>query len=176
VAVGYVGSLRRRHGVRTLKQLREVPGIRPVVIGDGPQLGWLRARLPDAKFTGALQTGDLARAMASLDLLVHPGTEETCSHALRQGAASGVPVVAPRSGGALAVVRPRETGLLDNPASDHDLARAVAAVAADHHRHLMGRAGRELALDRPWRVAVDELVEHHYRPLVGQARPVTGAA
>lgn len=170
VVVGYVGSLRRHHGVRTLKQLGEVPGIRPVLVGDGPQRSWLRARLPDAKLTGSLQTGDLSRAMASFDLLIHPGAEETCAHALRQAAASGVPVVAPRSGGAIDVVRSLETGLLYDPTSEHALSRAVAAVAADQHRVLMGRRGRELALDRPWRIAVDELVEAHHGVLVGHKR------
>ena len=98
-----------------------------MLIGDGPQKPWLRARLPHAKLTGALETGYLTRAMAALDLLVHPGTEETCCHALREAGASGVPVVAPRAGGALDVVRSMESGLLYDPAEPHGLARAVAS-------------------------------------------------
>ena len=142
-----------------------MPGIRPVLIGDGPQRPWLRARLPHAKLTGALETGYLTRAMAALDLLVHPGTEETCCHALREAGASGVPVVAPRAGGAPDVVRSMESGLLYDPAEPHGLARAVAAVAGDRHRSLLGERGRELAVRRDWRAAVDELVEQHYLPL-----------
>lgn len=173
VVVGYVGSLHRRHGVRALADLALVPGIRPVVIGDGPQREWLAKRLPDARFTGAMETGDLTRAIASLDVLVHPGLRETCCHALREAAASGVPVVAPRAGGAVDAVRPLETGLLYDATDQHALARAVAAVAADRHRGLLGARGRELALRRPWTSAVDELVERHYRPLAGvpQNRP-----
>ena len=165
VVVGYVGSLHRRHGVRALGELADVPGIRPVLIGDGPQKPWLRARLPHAKLTGALETGYLTRAMAALDLLVHPGTEETCCHALREAGASGVPVVAPRAGGAPDVVRSMESGLLYDPTEPHGLARAVAAVAGDRHRSLLGERGRELAVRRDWRAAVDELVEQHYLPL-----------
>jgi phosphatidylinositol alpha 1,6-mannosyltransferase len=169
VVVGYVGSLHRRHGVRALADLAQVPGIRPVVVGDGPQRPWLRSRLPGAKLTGPLETGDLTRALASLDVLVHPGPEETCCHALREAAASGVPVVAPRSGGAPDVVRSLETGLLYDPTESRGLARAVAAVAGDRHRALLGARGRELALARDWREAVDELVGHHYAAPAGGA-------
>lgn len=176
VVVGYVGALRKRHGVRALTELARVPGIRPVVVGDGPQRAWLEARLPGARFTGALETGDLARAVASLDVLVHPGTEETCCHALREAAASGVPVVAPRAGGAADVVRSLETGLLYDPVGTHALARAVAAVAGDSHRNLLGARAREVAVRRDWRVAVDELVEGHYRPLLGRPISAAGAA
>ncbi|HYF73642.1 MAG TPA: glycosyltransferase [Nocardioides sp.] len=164
VVVGYVGSLRNRHDVRRLAALSTVPGIRPVVVGDGPQRGWLERRLPGAKFLGELSTGDLTAVLPSLDLLVHPGQQETCCHALREAAASGVPVVAPRAGGAPDVVRHLETGLLYDPADGNALTRAVEAVAADRHRGLLGARARELAT-RTWCDAVDELVEAHYRPL-----------
>jgi phosphatidylinositol alpha 1,6-mannosyltransferase len=162
IVVGYAGALTGRHGVRELTALNRVPGIRPVIIGDGAQRGWLTHRLPHARLTGPLATGDLAVALATLDVLVHPGRQETCSHALREAAASGVPVVAPRAGGALDVVRHLDNGLLYDPAADQGLADAVAAVAADPHRRLLGQRGRELALVRSWRDAVDELVAAHY--------------
>ncbi len=170
VVVGYVGSLHRRHGVRRLASLTEVPGIRPVLVGDGPQRDWLRRRLPGAVLTGALGPGDLAVAMASLDVLVHPGEEESCCHVLREAAASGVPVVAPRAGGAREVVRPLETGLLHEPGDPLGPARAVAVLAGDRHRALLGERARELSTARSWTDAVDELVEQHLLPLVGARR------
>jgi phosphatidylinositol alpha 1,6-mannosyltransferase len=162
VVVGYVGGLHRQAGVRRLAGLANVPGIRPVLIGSGPERDWLARRLPDARFTGPLGIGDLTVALPSLDLLVHPGEHETDCHALREAAASGVPVVAPRAGGAADVVGHLETGVLYDPADPRDLARAVAAVAADPRRHLLGAAGRERALRRTWVEAVDELVTTYY--------------
>jgi len=156
VVVGYVGSLDKRHGVRRLAELASVPGVRPVVIGDGPQRGWLETRLPDAKFTGALQTGDLTVALPTLDVLVHPGEHETCCHVLREAAASGVPVVAPRAGGATDVVRHLETGLLYDRTDPKDFGRAVRSVVADRHRALLGERARELST-RTWADAVAEL-------------------
>ncbi|MDQ6522524.1 glycosyltransferase [Nocardioides sp. LHD-245] len=162
VVVGYVGSLHRTGGVRRLAALAALPGIRVVVIGAGPEREWLARRLPDARFTGPLGVGDLTIAMPTLDLLVHPGEHETDCHVLREAGASGVPVVAPRSGGARDVVSHLETGILYDAADSRDLARAVASVAADPHRRLLGAAGRERALRRTWVDAVDELVTTAY--------------
>ena len=132
VVVGYVGSLRNRHDVRRLVELAQVPGIRPVVVGDGPQRGWLEARLPGAKFTGS------ARAPATWPRCCPPSTC-WCTPAPARPAATrcarprrrGVPVVAPRSGGAPDVVRHLETGLLYDDAH--------RARAARRRRRARGR-------------------------------------
>ena len=167
VVVGYVGSLHRRHGVRRLAELAALPGTRLVVIGDGPQRAWLRSRLPDGvRFTGELAPRQAAAAIASLDVLVQPGTRATCAHALREAAACGVPCVAPRAGGATDVVRHLETGLLYDPTQSLALADAVAAVVADPRRRLLGDRAREVVARRSWSVAVDELVEEHYASLL----------
>lgn len=162
VVVGYVGSLHKRHGVRRLPELTRIPGVRLIVIGDGPERGWLEDRLPRATFTGELATGDLATAIASLDVLAHPGETETCCHALREAAASGVPLVAPRAGGAADVVRHLENGLLVDPAVASAFADGVSALVSDSRRCLLGERGRELALGRSWHDAVDELLLEHY--------------
>jgi phosphatidylinositol alpha 1,6-mannosyltransferase len=170
VVVGYVGSLRKRHGVRRLAEVATVPGTRLVVVGDGPQQAWLRGRLPESvRFTGTLKPREAAMAIASLDLLVAPSTVATCAHALREAAACGVPVVAPRAGGAIDGVRHLESGLLYDPADPVGLADAVAAVVADRRRQLLGDHAREVSARRTWRDAVDELVREHYAPLLGSS-------
>ncbi|NYI75408.1 glycosyltransferase [Nocardioides panzhihuensis] len=157
VVVGYAGNLARSHGVRRLAELTTVPGIRLVIIGDGPQRGWLKQRIPQAKLTGPLGTGDMAVALASLDVLVHPGEEEGCGHILREAAASAIPVIAPRAGAAAEIVQHMETGVLYDPARSRELADAVASVVSDPRRRLLGDRGRELVATRPWSDAVDEL-------------------
>lgn len=175
VVVGYVGSLHKRHGVRRLPELAGLAGTRLVVIGDGPQRTWLQHRLPGAKLVGELGTGDLAVALASLDVLVHPGEQETCCHALREAAASGVPVVAPRRGGAGDLLAHLQTGLLYDPDEPGGLARAVAALSADRHRALMGTHARSASLARTWPAAVDELVLEHLRHLPTEVEDRTPA-
>jgi phosphatidylinositol alpha 1,6-mannosyltransferase len=168
VVVGCAGGLHRREGLAALAGLGALPGIRLVVLGEGPPRRRLQARLPGVRFTGPLATGDLAVTLASLDVLAHPGRHETCGHLLRAAAASGVPAVAPRSGGAVDVVRPLQTGLLHDPDDPRGLVEAVAAVAADPRRRLLGARGRDLAVRRDWHDAVDELVARHYAPLLGR--------
>lgn len=179
VVVGYAGSLHERHGVRRLVELADLRGVQLVVVGNGPQESWLRRHLPRARFTGALGTGDLATALASMDVLVHPGEAETCCHTLREAAASAVPVVAPRSGGAPRVVRDLETGLLYDPGTATGLRRAVESVAGDRHRALLGARGRELST-RTWRDSCAELLAEVYAPLLGPGelagRPRTALA
>ena len=175
VVVGYVGSLHKRNGVRRLAEAAAVPGVRLVVIGEGTQRAWLKDNLPDAKFLGALETGELATVMASLDLLLHPGAEETDCLALREAMASGIPVVAPAAAGATDVVEHGVTGLLYDPAEDHGLRRAVALLAGSaEKRTQMGAAARTAIQDRTWAVAADELITTHYAEAIRvheQARP-----
>ena len=153
-----------------------MPGTRLVVIGDGPQRRWLADRMPDATFPGTLTGGDLATALASLDVLVHPGEEETCCHVLREAAASGVPVVAPASGGTLDAVRHERTGLLYDPADPRGLRRAVAGMVGDPDlRSLLGRQARTRAELRSWHDAVEELVAVHYAETLRRASFPTAA-
>lgn len=177
VVVGYVGALEKDHGVRRLPALAALPGVRLVVVGQGSQHDWLAHRTTgvagSAKLAGPLAAGDLATAVASLDVLVHPGGQLTCAHALREAGASGVPVVAARTGGARDVVHHLESGLLVDVTDPRALADAVGAVVADRHRGLLGAHGRRLAEQRTWRDAVDELLAVHYGGLVATAAPAT---
>jgi phosphatidylinositol alpha 1,6-mannosyltransferase len=180
VVVGYVGSLHKRNGVRRLAEAAQVPGVRLVVIGDGAQKPWLKDNLPEAKFLGKLETGELATAMASLDLLLHPGTEETDCLALREAMASGVPVIAPAAAGASDVIEHGVTGLLYDPAEDRGLRRAVALLSGDESkRRDMGAAARAAIEGRDWAIAADELIATHYPAAIGvheAASPDPGAA
>ncbi len=166
VTVGFVGTMRRSDGVRRLHDLTTVPGIRPVLIGDGKQRDWLRSRLPSAKFLPDLASGELATAVASLDLLVHPSDTLTAAHALRAAAACGTPVVAARAGGAGEMVRHLETGLLFG---GDDFADTVASLAADRHRADLGQRARAFVADRTWQAAVSELLDEHLTHLLPQA-------
>lgn len=173
IVVGHAGELRRRHGVRRLVDAARVPGGRLVVIGEGPQRTWLENQVTDAKFTGALASGELATALASLDFLVQPSEIETCGHLVRAALASGVPVVAPNAGGSPGIVRDGETGLLYDPSEPKALRKAVSHLLADPElRTRLGVRARELSETRDWTVAATELLELHLaRAQQGKAVP-----
>lgn len=168
VVVGYVGRLAAEKQVRRLKELSAIPGTRLVVVGDGPELKWLRKKLPDAKFTGMLTGVELASAFASLDVFVHTGENETFCQTIQEAQASGVPVVAPAKGGPLDLVHPERTGLLYDPADARSLRRAVHRLALDDTlRADLAAGGLARVAGRSWSDVVDELVTKHYVGAIG---------
>ncbi|TNM50127.1 glycosyltransferase family 1 protein [Nocardioides albidus] len=162
--VGYVGRLAAEKQVRRLADLADVPGIRLVVVGDGPEAPYLRQRLPDATFTGMLTGPDLAAAFASLDVFVHTGLNETFCQTIQEAQASGVAVVAPAIGGPLDLVEHGRTGLLYDAHDPAALRTAVEGLATDGSlRAALAANGLSRVADRSWARVVDELVERHYR-------------
>ena len=68
--------------------------------------------MPDAIFTGQLVGTELGRVMASLGLLVHPGTDETFCQVVQEALSAGVLVIAGPVGGPLDLVDDGRNGLL----------------------------------------------------------------
>jgi phosphatidylinositol alpha 1,6-mannosyltransferase len=111
---------------------------------------------------GRLDGPDLARAYASFDLFLHAGTEETFGQTLQEAHAAGLPVVAPRAGGPIDLVRHGENGLLFTPDDEADLRRSVAMLVADAGlRRRMGEAGRRSVLGRSWENVCGTLLDHY---------------
>jgi phosphatidylinositol alpha 1,6-mannosyltransferase len=173
VLVGYVGRLAVEKRVDLLAGVSRIPGVRLVVIGDGPAAPALRRALPDAVFLGMRHGAQLARLYASMDVFVHSGPYETFGQTVQEAAASGLPVVAPASGGPVDLVVDGVTGLLVPPLSDAALADAVATLAADGElRASMAAAGRELVLGRSWAAVGDQLIDH-YAAVLGANFPAS---
>lgn len=177
VVVGYVGRLAAEKEVHRLEEVARVPGVRLVVVGDGPERAHLEKVLPGAKFTGMLTGSDLAGAFASLDVFVHTGTHETFCQTVQEAQASGVAVVAPAAGGPLDLVRHDATGMLYDPDDTRALRRTVATLAGDPAlRARLAGAGRHDVQGRTWERVVDELVTTHYPAVLRRRQPAARAA
>jgi phosphatidylinositol alpha 1,6-mannosyltransferase len=171
IVVGYVGRLASEKRVRLLGHLRDVPGIKLVVVGDGPSRRRLERRLPDAEFLGWRNGVELATAMASLDVFVHTGRHETFCQTIQEALASGVPVVTPAMGGPLDLVHHGENGWLYPPDSPELMAQAVDNLASDPlGRTAMGGRARAAVEHRTWASIGDELLDH-YGALLGATAP-----
>jgi phosphatidylinositol alpha 1,6-mannosyltransferase len=186
--VGYVGRLAPEKQVERLTALRGLPGVRLVVVGDGPSRPGLADALPAAEFLGFRDGDDLARVYASLDVFVHTGPSETFCQAVQEALASGLPVVAPDAGGPRDLVLPGRTGYLVPPrpdgadasdpvavAADAKLRAAVAALTDPVLRRRFGAAARQSVLRRTWSAVCDELVGH-YSEVLGQQAVARRAA
>lgn len=82
--VGYVGRLATEKRVELLAPACRLPGVRVVVVGDGPARRQLARALPGAVFLGERHGEQLARLYASLDLFVHTGPYETFGQTLQE--------------------------------------------------------------------------------------------
>ncbi|WP_137990600.1 glycosyltransferase family 4 protein [Streptomyces vilmorinianum] len=164
--VGYIGRLAPEKRVELLSGVCALPGVRVVVVGDGPSEPALRAALPGAAFLGRRTGAELARIFASLDVFAHTGPYETFCQTVQEAMASGVPVVAPAAGGPLDLVDHRRTGLLVPPDDAEALRDAVASLAAAPAlRAAYGRAGRTAVEGRTWEAVGDELIGHYLEVL-----------
>jgi phosphatidylinositol alpha 1,6-mannosyltransferase len=173
--VGYVGRLAAEKQVEDLRVLCGLPGVRLVIIGDGPERDRLERVLPGAVFTGFLGGDDLARALASLDVFVHPGESETFCQTVQEALASGVPVVATGRGGPLDLVRSSVDGWLYRPGDLDDLRQRVLDLTGDDaKRRSFGAAARQSVAARTWESLGDQLIGY-YRE-AQRLRPVDDAS
>jgi phosphatidylinositol alpha 1,6-mannosyltransferase len=162
VIVGYVGRLAIEKRVDLLAAVAALPGVKLAVTGGGPMEEELRAALPSAAFLGMRYGEDLARIYASLDLFVHTGPFETFGQTIQEASASGLPVIAPASGGPVDLVEDGETGYLVAPGDPDALSAAVRRLAADLAlRARLGSAARRRVLGRTWSALTDELLGHY---------------
>jgi phosphatidylinositol alpha 1,6-mannosyltransferase len=177
VIVGYVGRLAIEKRVDLLAAVAALPGVKLAVTGSGPMEEELRAALPSAAFLGMRYGADLARIYASLDVFVHTGPFETFGQTIQEASASGLPVVAPASGGPLDLVDDGMTGYLVPPGDPDALAAAVRKLAGDTAlRERLGAAARRRVLGRTWSALTDELVAHYAAVINADALPARLAA
>ncbi|MEU5114051.1 glycosyltransferase family 1 protein [Streptomyces longwoodensis] len=173
--VGYVGRLAPEKHVELLAGVCGLPGVKVVVVGDGPSEPHLTEALPGAAFLGRRTGDELARIFASLDVFVHTGPFETFCQTVQEAMASGVPVVAPAAGGPLDLVAHGRTGLLVPPHDASAVRDAVRTLAADPAlRAAYGAAARDTVEGRTWAAIGDRLIEH-YADVLGARRPVVAA-
>jgi len=177
VIVGYVGRLAIEKRVDLLAAVAALPGVKLAVTGGGPMEEELRAALPTAVFLGMRSGPDLARIYASLDVFVHTGPFETFGQTIQEAAASGLPVVAPASGGPLDLVDDGRTGFLVPPGDPDALSAAVRKLTEDAAlRAQFGAAGRRRVLGRTWSALTDELLGHYAAVIDADAPPAWLAA
>lgn len=160
--VGYVGRLAHEKRVGDLARLATMRGVRLVIIGEGPDGPRLRRLMPRAVFAGFLGGGELAQAVASLDVMVHPGELETFGQSVQEALAAGVPVVAPRRGGPVDLVDHGANGFLYEPGRLDRMRAAVAMLVDDEDLRLgLGARARVSVEGRTWPRVCAALIDHY---------------
>ncbi|WP_420881846.1 glycosyltransferase, partial [Rhodococcus sp. (in: high G+C Gram-positive bacteria)] len=151
--------------IRALQAVRRrIDGAVLVIVGGGPYAERLQALAHECGvaehvvFTGGVPATELAAHHTIADVFAMPcrtrgaGLDvEGLGIVYLEASASGVPVIAGRSGGAPETVRENETGLVVDGTSVDDIATALIEVLGDRDRAAaMGAAGREF-VQAHWR-------------------------
>lgn len=174
--VGFLGRLVMEKGLDvfsdTIDQLnRRRVKHKVLIVGEGPARGWFENRLPDAVFTGLQDSANLARAVASMDMLFNPSVTETFGNVTLEAMACGLPVVAAKATGSQSLVEDGRSGRLITPGALAQFAEALRsycenpALRAEH-----GSTGEQRSLDYSWD-AINQTVADTYLRLIRQRMP-----
>lgn len=162
IVIGYMGRLAAEKQVSDLSVLADIPGTRMVVVGGGPSRKALKKRLPNALFLGKKEGEELARALATMDLFVHPGELETFCQAIQEALASGLPVLAPAKGGPIDLVQSGRTGYLYQPGDLEALRHHTEELVVDEEKRMrFSLEARQFTATRTWPIICDQLLDHY---------------
>lgn len=168
IAILFFGRLVLEKGVKTfisvLRELQCRVPVTPLIVGAGPAAGAFAA-LPGAVMTGHLDGPDLARAVASADIMLTPSTTETFGNVVLEAMASGLPVVSADAPSARALLVDGETGLLCLPGAVPAYVDAITRLLDAGLRRAMGLKAHAASAAYSWDAA-SESVADAYRSIV----------
>lgn len=147
------------------------PGHHLLLVGAGDALPATLPASPAAARIGVLpfqrDQGELARILASCDLLVHPSDCETFGLIVLEAMGCGIPVVATASGG-IAELVDAGSGVLAQPNCADSLAAAIGAACDGDLAALGANARRKVESYFDWEQVFVQLAER-YRTLMAPA-------
>jgi alpha-1,6-mannosyltransferase len=111
----------------------------------------------------------LARLLASCDVLVHPGDGETFGLIVLEAMACGLPVVATNAGGVAELVD-AGTGILAEPNDAASLAGAIEAIYARDLQRMGEAARRKAAGHYDWNEILPQVMKRYDGLLAGYPR------
>jgi glycosyltransferase involved in cell wall biosynthesis len=148
------------------------------IAGEGPLAESLRALARSlnvehrVRFHGYVDRVGLARLRAAADIFVLTSVSESCSMALLESIAAGIPAIATRVGGTCELIEHGRTGLLVGAHDANELCAALTSLAGNAPlRRQFSEAGRALLIDRfSWRLTALRY-EALFLEAIGRAQP-----
>ncbi|ODB74022.1 MULTISPECIES: glycosyltransferase family 4 protein [Micromonospora] len=145
-----------QHLLAGLPRLRDRhPGLRAVIVGDGPYRADLEAEVHrlglggTVSMPGFLGGADLPAVMAASDCFAVPSIYEPFGMVALEGAAAGAPLAVARTGGLAEIVEPGVTGMTFAPHDPDGLVEAVHALLSDRERaRVLARRARAMVHER----------------------------
>lgn len=169
-----------RDTIRALAQLKDLPGVKLVCVGDGDDLPACRAEAEQLgvqdriTFAGRLPRDAVEHHYKTADALIFPSFRESMGAVLYEAMRWSLPIITTRIGGPGSIVDDT-CGLqvdVDTPAQlASDLAEAIRKLALDpDYGHRLGTAARTKVLSKAlWEKKAEELIKIYDSVLVTQA-------
>lgn len=164
----YAGRISPEKNIRLLPELMEIlkndskRHYRLLVAGSGPSSDWLASeadrRAPErVTFLGHISDkAELADLFANCDAFVHPNPREPFGIAPLEAMASGLPVVAPNSGGVLSYANDENAWLAEpGPTSFAEAVRSVFFCSVTRSSRI--KRGLETAAKYSWESSTDSI-------------------
>ena len=124
---------------------------RVLIVGEGPARDSFAQQVPDAVFAGFMMGFDLARAVASMDVLLFPSVTETFGNVTLEAMSAGLPVVGANATGTSSLIEDGVTGRLIEPRDIAGYADALQHyIESPAARAAAGAAGRTAAARYSW--------------------------
>ncbi|KGX87520.1 glycosyltransferase family 4 protein [Pontibacillus litoralis] len=158
----FVGRLAPEKEIHKLKPLLEQRNdVRLAIVGDGPVRDQLEQRFAGTNtiFTGFLHGEELSQAFASADAFIFPSVTETLGLVILEAMASGLPVIAAKSGPTMEQVDDERTGLLFENEDTSSLVHAVEKLEQRTLHEAMRENAREEAEKYSWTIPSQQIIE-----------------
>jgi sugar transferase (PEP-CTERM/EpsH1 system associated) len=151
--VGRLDPVKDQAGlIRAFAQVRsQFPEAVLVIAGDGPCREELRGLVAALRLGESVrllgERKDIPNVLGAMDVFVLPSIAEGISNTILEAMATGLPIVATRTGGNPELIEDNVAGILVPVRAPEALARAVSTYLRDPQlRHAHGRAARERAI------------------------------
>lgn len=137
-----VSRLVSKNGIDILIQAiagvkKVIPGIRCLIIGDGPERENYKLQIANGKLEGNIELfGEIPHEkipayLHQADVFVRPSRSEGMGNAFVEALAAGLPIIGTPVGGITDIIEDGKTGLLVRPDDPRDLAEKIIRVLGD---------------------------------------------
>lgn len=164
----YVGRLAAEKGIERIREALDMsPDLCLALVGDGPHRAHLESWFQGTNtvFTGFLHGEELAKAYASSDLFIFPSTTETLGLVILEAMASGLPVIAGRTGPTNEQIEDGVTGALYDADRPGALAEAVNRLSDKSLRQRISRQAYETGSRIGWNEPSEQLLGYYNQVL-----------
>ncbi|ELK45547.1 glycosyltransferase family 1 protein [Halobacillus sp. BAB-2008] len=164
----FVGRLAPEKEIHKLKPLLESrDDISLAIVGEGPVKDQLEKTFEGTNtvFTGLLHGEELAQAFASSDALIFPSVTETLGLVILEAMASGLPVVAAKSGPTMEQVEDGRTGLLFKNENTESMIAAIKRLEDDDLYEELCSNARAEAEKYSWQKPSEQILDYYYETI-----------